>query len=151
MLHATYTKNIYFIKKVKLVFDMYIIENGEAIPDSKTAKVLDGSPLMNAINAGTVFMADTIKALAKKINVPAEALRKTIETYNAYADAQKDQDGLGRGLYEGKFTKGPRYASPRVSSTHHTMGGVRVDTQYRVLTGTGKIIHGLLAAGEVSV
>ena len=35
-------------------------------------------------------------------------------------------------------------------STHHTMGGVKVDTQRHVLTADGSIIPGLYAAGEVT-
>ena len=35
-------------------------------------------------------------------------------------------------------------------STHHTMGGVKVDTQRHVLSTDGSIIPGLYAAGEVT-
>lgn len=35
-------------------------------------------------------------------------------------------------------------------STHHTMGGLAIDTQRHVLDGSGKIIEGLYAAGEVT-
>ncbi|MBQ8136612.1 MAG: FAD-binding protein, partial [Clostridia bacterium] len=35
-------------------------------------------------------------------------------------------------------------------STHHTMGGVKVDTQRHVLDAAGNVIPGLYAAGEVT-
>ncbi len=35
-------------------------------------------------------------------------------------------------------------------STHHTMGGLVVDTQRHVLNAEGEIIPGLYAAGEVT-
>ena len=35
-------------------------------------------------------------------------------------------------------------------STHHTMGGLKVDTQRHVLNTAGEIIPGLYAAGEVT-
>ncbi|MBR0253213.1 MAG: FAD-binding protein [Synergistaceae bacterium] len=35
-------------------------------------------------------------------------------------------------------------------STHHTMGGLCVDTERHVLTNDGRIIPGLYAAGEVT-
>ena len=35
-------------------------------------------------------------------------------------------------------------------STHHTMGGIVVDTERHVLDGDGNIIEGLYAAGEVT-
>ena len=35
-------------------------------------------------------------------------------------------------------------------STHHTMGGLKVDVNRHVLDASGKIIPGLYAAGEVT-
>ena len=35
-------------------------------------------------------------------------------------------------------------------STHHTMGGLKVDTQRHVLDKDGSVIPGLYAAGEVT-
>ena len=35
-------------------------------------------------------------------------------------------------------------------STHHTMGGVKVDTERHVLDAEGNVIEGLYAAGEVT-
>ena len=40
--------------------------------------------------------------------------------------------------------------SPRKASLHHTMGGVRIDTETRVLDVKGAPIPGLWAAGEVT-
>ena len=40
-----------------------------------------------------------------------------------------------------------RFQAP---STHHTMGGLRVDVDRRVLDTEGKAIKGLYAAGEVT-
>ncbi|HRY72255.1 MAG TPA: FAD-binding protein, partial [Spirochaetia bacterium] len=40
--------------------------------------------------------------------------------------------------------------SPRKASLHHTMGGVLIDTEARVLDGEGRPIPGLWAAGEVT-
>ena len=129
---------------------MYVIESGDAIPDYKAAKTLDGSPLTQWIDSGDVFMGETLDDLAKQINVPADALKATIESYNKSVDAKKDLDGLGRQLLKTKFTKGPWYANPRVPSAHHTMGGVQIDTTCHVLDKSGKIIPGLFAAGEVT-
>lgn len=38
----------------------------------------------------------------------------------------------------------------RAPAVHHTMGGVEVDAQTRVLDKNGKVIPGLYAAGEVT-
>lgn len=48
-------------------------------------------------------------------------------------------------LYEG-----PYYAEMRAPAVHHTMCGVEVDAQTRVLDKSGKVIPGLYAAGEVT-
>ncbi len=56
----------------------------------------------------------------------------------------------GRVLLKNKLLTGPYFATPRVPSAHHTMGGVQIDTQCRVLRPDGSIIEGLLAAGEVT-
>jgi len=42
------------------------------------------------------------------------------------------------------------FISPRKSSLHHTMGGIVIDTQTRVLRADGTAIDGLWAAGEVT-
>ncbi len=53
-------------------------------------------------------------------------------------------------LFNYKFETGPWYAYPRAPAAHHTMGGVEIDTQARVLSAGGGIIPGLYAAGEVT-
>lgn len=41
-------------------------------------------------------------------------------------------------------------ATPRQASIHHTMGGVTIDTEGRVLNEAGNPIPGLYAGGEVT-
>ena len=40
--------------------------------------------------------------------------------------------------------------TPRKASLHHTMGGVKINTEAEVLNEDGQIIPGLWAAGEVA-
>ena len=40
--------------------------------------------------------------------------------------------------------------SPRKASLHHTMGGVKIDSEAHVLNANGEAISGLWAAGEVT-
>lgn len=63
--------------------------------------------------------------------------------------AQMDEGGKYRAdtyKLEGELLR-VRIMAP---STHHTMGGLRVDPQRHVLDGNGKLIPGLYAAGEVT-
>ena len=86
-----------------------------------------------------------------------EALRATIEQYNKYVVNQKDED-FGKEVLTGAIdletiesTDGLGICiTPRKASLHHTMGGVVIDTEARVLNKDGKVIDGLWAAGEVT-
>ena len=86
-----------------------------------------------------------------------EKLRETIEKYNAYVAAQKDDD-FGKEVLAGAIDieaidANPEVGyciSPRKASLHHTMGGVCIDTETRVLRADGTPIEGLWAAGEVT-
>ena len=49
-----------------------------------------------------------------------------------------------------KIAKAPFYAGQVTMERHHTMGGVVIDTQARVIDRDGKIIPGLWAAGEIT-
>ena len=46
--------------------------------------------------------------------------------------------------------KAPFYATPRHPATHHTMGGLKIDTATRVLDENNQPIKNLYAAGEVA-
>lgn len=41
-------------------------------------------------------------------------------------------------------------ATPRKPAVHHTMGGLKIDTETRVINTDGQVIPGLFAAGEVA-
>nr|WP_276102267.1 FAD-binding protein [Suicoccus acidiformans] len=47
-----------------------------------------------------------------------------------------------------KNETGPFYALPRIPSHHHTMDGLRIDTQAHVLDENGEVIPGLYTAGS---
>ena len=97
---------------------------------------------------GFIFVADTLEELAEKIGVPAENLKNSVDTYNACYDVGEDQE-FGRTNFDARLEHGPWVATPRQASIHHTMGGLRIDPETRVLTPEGEIIKGLYAAGEV--
>ena len=108
----------------------------------------------------------TVEETAELIGCDAATLRKTIEDYDAYVmgvadklDVEKlslrgtvgqvETDENGKYLPETyKLDKiRVRFMAP---STHHTMGGIKVDTDRRVLNTEGTAIAGLYAAGEVT-
>ena len=48
------------------------------------------------------------------------------------------------------LTTGPYYAIKIAPGIHHTMGGVKINTNTQVLKKDGSVIDGLYAAGEVT-
>lgn len=79
----------------------------------------------------------------------SEALRSTIARFNRLAESGEDTD-FGRLNNLEKIGGGPYYMFQCVVSVHHTMGGVEIDKNARVLDTSGKVIPGLFAAGEVT-
>ena len=115
---------------------------------------------------GHIWYGSTLAELAKATETSAggaapafteEALRATIETYNSYVAAQKDED-FGKEVLSGTIDLEAIEAddtvgicvSPRKASLHHTMGGVVINTEASVLDTEGNAIQGLWAAGEVT-
>ena len=108
----------------------------------------------------------TVDEIASMIGCDAETLRKTIEDYDAYVmgltdkvDVQKlaTQGTIGDveldadGNYKtDTYNIGTLRMRPQAPSTHHTMGGVKVDLNRHVLDTDGNVIPGLYAAGEVT-
>ena len=57
---------------------------------------------------------------------------------------------FGRKLFGDQIDNPPFYASPRMPTVHHTMGGLEITLDGQVLDKDGNIIPGLYAAGEVT-
>lgn len=105
-------------------------------------------------------VGQTIAELAQAIGLRTEALEATVAAYNAACVPGEwtplELDGLStQGLHPRKsnwavpIVEAPFHAYPIVSSNVFTFGGVRVDSQARVLDATDQPIPGLYAAGEV--
>ena len=90
-----------------------------------------------------------LEELAAEIGVDPANLVAAVTEINTHVDA-KTPDSFGRTLYKEKIDKGPFYAGARVPTVHHTMGGVKINTNAQVIDANGKIIPGLYAAGEVT-
>ena len=99
---------------------------------------------------GLTVKADTIEELAKAINMPEETLKTTIDTWNT-AVADKKDSAFGRETaMDHDLSKGPFYAIAIAPGIHHTMGGVKINTNTEVIDTQDAIIPGLYAAGEVT-
>ncbi|NLN06960.1 MAG: FAD-binding protein [Firmicutes bacterium] len=102
------------------------------------------------VEKGICFKADTIEELAKKMEVPVENLKATVDRYNELYRLGKDLDYGKRSELLTSIEKPPFYAlkwGPALLNVH---GGVLIDTKMRVLDKDHKPIPGLLAVGNVS-
>lgn len=99
--------------------------------------------------AGRIVKADSIEELAEKLGVPADTLKETLSEYNAHCNS-KEKDRFGRTIYGTPVDTAPFYATKRVPTVHHTMGGVHITSRAQVLSENGEVIPGLYAAGEVT-
>src|SRR5699024_2602404 len=95
-----------------------------------------------------IIVGDTLEEIAEQIGCSVEDLEETIKTFNESVDSGKDE--FGRTLFSTKLENGPWVATPREASVHHTMGGVTIDTEARVLDENAKPIPGLYAGGEIT-
>ncbi|AVQ26992.1 flavocytochrome c [Fusobacterium ulcerans] len=101
-------------------------------------------------NNKLLVKADTIKEAADFFGIDAAELEKTVAKYNQYAKDGKDLEFNKRGKLTPFEAKGPFYIMKAVPAVHHTMGGVKIDENARVINTKGKVIKGLYGAGEVT-
>jgi fumarate reductase flavoprotein subunit len=110
----------------------------------QSLKQIDGYFHLELVKEG-----ETVEALAKAINVPADALKATIEAYNQAFDKKDDTEfkrpDMPRPLRTPKY-----YAIGIKPGIHYTMGGLKINTDTQVMAKDGKAIKGFFAAGEVT-
>jgi succinate dehydrogenase/fumarate reductase flavoprotein subunit len=100
-------------------------------------------------NPDLVQSAPTLEALAKAAGLPKDALAETVERYNQMVLDGVDKD-FGRARFGGEVATPPFYAVTFYPLARKSMGGIRIDTDSRVLDKDAKPIAGFLAAGEVT-
>jgi tricarballylate dehydrogenase len=125
------------------------------IPNYKLGIRTDKPPVVGA----------TLAELAKKIGVPADKLEATVAHFNAHCQKEEagawkplELDGLATraGLVPRKsnwatpLVDGPYHAYPIISSNVFTFGGLKIDTEGRVVDADGAPIPGLYASGEIT-
>lgn len=117
------------------------------------------------LDAGIIRQAGTLTELAAKIGVPPAALAATVERFNGFARAGRDEDfRRGDSAYDRYYgdptvrpnpclaplEQGPFYAVEMVPGDLGTKGGLVTDEHARVLDSDDQPIPGLYAAGNNS-
>ena len=113
-------------------------------------KMVDASSVIQGyISRGLMLQGDSCEALANELGIPADAFAATMEKWNGYV-AEKNDPDFGRTSFAAPLDTAPFYAVKVTAGIHHTMGGLKIDSQTHVLNKEGQIIPGLFAAGEVT-
>ncbi|MBO1263969.1 flavocytochrome c [Proteiniclasticum sp. SCR006] len=126
---------------------MWVIVDQHSYPTGDTVNNFNES-IDSLVEQGRAFKADTLEELAQQIGVSPENLVKSVEAFNAAVDGATDE--FGRTLFMHKIDTAPFYAGKRVPTVHHTMGGIKITPETRVVDVNGVVIPGLFAAGEVT-
>lgn len=128
---------------------------GYLISDKTNSLIVDGTTYFGAdeetlIARGQLFRADTIEELAGMVGIDPSALAASVEAYNKAAETLQDPE-CGRTMFTATcpIDEPPFYASPRMWAAHITLGGLKVDEDWRVLGESGAPVEGLFAVGEM--
>ena len=94
-------------------------------------------------------MAQTIEEAAAFIGCDVETLKATVENYNSYVKAGKD-DEFFKSAESLLWTveDGPFYVTKGYNAVLGALGGVNVTEKLEVLTGADEIMPGLYATGN---
>lgn len=115
-----------------------------------------GISLDDLIAKGKVVTADTLEELAEKIDIPADTLKATVESFNKACQSGHDEE-FGRATFATnnpdvtvEIGEGPYYACRRSPARHITKGGILINDKAQVLDNNNEVIPGFYAAGEVT-
>jgi 3-oxosteroid 1-dehydrogenase len=143
----------------------FLITDHHGWTHNMIANHLPGKPMpQDWIDSGAVTIADTLEALAEKLNIPPQALAATAERFNGFAREGRDLDfHRGESAYDNYYgdhrlrnpnlaevNRPPYYAFRVVPGDLGTKGGLLTDENARVLNAEGIPISGLYAVGNSS-
>ena len=120
---------------------MWVVADATRYPAGSTK-------IENEVSIGKTLKAGTVEELAALTEMDAANLQASIDVYNAIVDGGEDEFGLT--TYDQKPDNPPYYAGKRMPTVHHTMSGLKIDSECRVIGGSGEPIPGFYAAGEVT-
>lgn len=123
----------------------YIIFDQRIVDDLKSCQ--------KYISNGLTVSSDSYEGLAKEMGLTGDAAANFVETMNTWnssvAASEDAEFGRSNGM-DGDLSTAPYYAIKIAPGIHHTMGGLKINTDAQVLDTDGSIIPGLYAAGETT-
>lgn len=160
--YTDYCRAMFERDKVVPALPSWAIFDHRVLRDYMVAGSMPGRKKPDSWHDVYLRTADTIEALAVKLNIPPETLRATVDRFNEFVTAGRDEDfGRGGRAYDrwlgdpfhgpnatlGDIAQGPFHAVPVMPGDVGTLGGVVTDVEGRVLREDGWPIGGLYATG----
>jgi flavocytochrome c len=107
--------------------------------------------LENGLESGAIKRFDTLEALAAAYGIPVKPFLEEVARFNGYVASKKDPDFDCKIFPDSKpNVTAPFYAARLWPRVHHTMGGLAIDKEARVIGWDLAPVKGLYAAGEVT-
>jgi fumarate reductase flavoprotein subunit len=104
--------------------------------------------IKRGMDKGQVFLADSIKELAEKIDVDPKVLEATVNEYNKMCDKGRDELFGKPSKYLHPVRAAKFYAIRGYASSTGTIGGVKINHKTEALDKEYRIIPGLYVAGN---
>ncbi|MBR7926618.1 flavocytochrome c [Aerococcaceae bacterium zg-ZUI334] len=98
---------------------------------------------------GLLYKADTLDELADHFGIEKEQLKETVANFNENSKNNQDPEWNLR-MLGWTIEQGPFYMLKAGPAVHHTMGGLKINTEAQVIDENGEVIPGLYASGEVT-
>ena len=144
-------KTTYTVADAKLVNAMSEKMPPQPKPGTSLAPVTLLEGLQQEAKAGRVTcICDTLDEAAAFFGIPAEALKQTVENYNAMCASGKDTELNKNPAHLQPIDTAPYYVLKGIRSTDSTYGGVRINSDFQALRPDGTPIAGLYAVGDVA-
>ena len=105
------------------------------------------------IDGGYALTGETYEELAQAMGLEGDAVAnfvETMENWNAYVEAGEDKDFGRSAVSMIDISTAPYYAIKIAPGIHHTMGGIKINSNAEVIDTAGNVIPGLFAAGETT-
>ena len=105
--------------------------------------------------SGLLVEADTLEGVAEAMGLPADAVRATVDKYNADIDATGADSLFGRATLVSqvgapvKIDNGPFYGWKTANVNYGTIGGIKHNLDMQVIDVNGDVIPGLYLAGTI--
>ncbi len=126
----------------------WIIMDGSMMDEYVAGDEQGLTELADGLQRGVIYEAQGWDALAEATGMDADALRATVESYNAGCAAGSDDDfGKDAQYMRALATEGTVYAVSLKGSVGKTMGALKTGRDFHVLDETGAPIEGLYAIG----